>query len=495
MKQDRTASPLLRPAAAWHGYCIEDFATNGGRNGGADQGRLAPHKDKGVPTPGGTDHMVKPTGGEDAFFVLRKRLFRRTTVTTSAVTAPAAGTGVDTPASAGAFVAGSDAPEMPQVKVGFMALTDCASIVMAHELGFDRQHGVTIIPTREASWARLRDKLVAGELAYAQALYGLPYGVHLGISGPRTDMAVLMTLNHNGQGLSIARRLAEKGATDLISLARLIRREPRGYTFAQTFPTGTHAMWLYYWLASAGIHPMADVRAIVVPPTQMVGFVRDGSVDGFSAGEPWNHRGLMDAVTVHGAASQDIWRDHPEKVLACTATQVRDCPNTTRAVMAAVLQASRWIDASAVNRLRMASTIAGSAYVNTSVDVISERIQGHYQDGMGRYWQDPHHLHFFNDGFVNFPCLSDGMWFMTQFRRWGLLKQHPDYLGVARQINQVALYRDVAGALGVATPDDDMRSDTLIDGTVWNGRDPARYADSFAIRAATEQSRGEALPA
>jgi nitrate/nitrite transport system substrate-binding protein len=439
--------------------------------------------------------MVMPPGGEDAFFVLRQRFIRRIPVTTSAAPARTADTGKDTAVSAGAFVAGSDAPETPQVKVGFMALTDCASIVMAHELGFDRQHGVTIVPTREASWARLRDKLVAGELAYAQALYGLPYGVHLGISGPRTDMAVLMTLNHNGQGLSIARSLADQGATDLNGLAALIRREHRTFTFAQTFPTGTHAMWLYYWLASAGIHPMADVRAIVVPPTRMVGFVRDGSVDGFSAGEPWNHRGIMDGVTVHGAASQDIWKDHPEKVLACTAAQVRDCPNTTRAVMAAVLQASRWIDASPANRLRMAETIAGSAYVNTSVDAISERIQGHYQDGMGRHWQDPNHLHFFNEGFVNFPCLSDGMWFMTQFRRWGLLKQHPDYLGVATQINQVALYRDVAGALGIATPTDDMRSDTLIDGTVWNGREPARYADAFAIRAATVQPADAALPA
>ncbi len=103
------------------------------------------------------------------------------------------------------------APEKSQVQVGFVALTDCASIVMAHVLGFDRQHGVTIVPTRMASWAGLRDALIRGELDYAQSLYGLTYGVHLGIGGPRKDMAVLMTLNRNGQGLSIARRLAEPG--------------------------------------------------------------------------------------------------------------------------------------------------------------------------------------------------------------------------------------------------------------------------------------------
>ena len=38
-------------------------------------------------------------------------------------------------------------------------------------------------------------------------------------------------------------------------LAQLMAKERREYTFAQTFPTGTHAMWLYYWLAAHGIHP------------------------------------------------------------------------------------------------------------------------------------------------------------------------------------------------------------------------------------------------
>ncbi len=66
-----------------------------------------------------------------------------------------------------------------------------------------------------------------------------------------------------------------------------------------------------------------------------------------------------------------------------------------------------------------------AAYVNTSADVISERILGQYQDGMGRRWHDPHHLHFFDEGNVNFPYLSDGMWFLTQFKRWGSAQAAP----------------------------------------------------------------------
>ncbi|MCP2775340.1 ABC transporter substrate-binding protein, partial [Salmonella enterica subsp. enterica serovar Typhimurium] len=78
--------------------------------------------------------------------------------------------------------AGSDAPEKKEVRIGFIPLTDCASVVMASVLGIDQKYGVKIIPTKEASWAGVRDKLVNGELDMAHVLYGLIYGVHLGVS-------------------------------------------------------------------------------------------------------------------------------------------------------------------------------------------------------------------------------------------------------------------------------------------------------------------------
>ena len=343
-----------------------------------------------------------------------------------------------------AWAAGSDAPEKKEVRVGFIPLTDCASVVMAAVNKFDEKYGIKIIPTKEASWAGVRDKLVNGELDMAHVLYGLIYGVHMGIGGPKKDMANLMTINNNGQGLSLSKQLANKGATDLEGLVALMKKEPREYTFAQTFPTGTHAMWLYYWLASAGINPMKDVKSVVVPPPQMVANARVGNMDGFSVGEPWNHRGIMDGVSIHAASSQDVWKDHPEKILGTTAEFVQKHPNTCRAVIMAVLEASRWIDASISNKMKMAEVIAQKSYVNTSVNAINERILGRYQNGLGKTWDDPNHMKFFNDGAVNYPYLSDGMWFLTQHKRWGLLKDHPDYLGVAKKINQTELYTQAA---------------------------------------------------
>jgi nitrate/nitrite transport system substrate-binding protein len=382
-----------------------------------------------------------------------------------------------------AWAAGSDAPEKKEVRIGFIPLTDCASVVMAAVNKFDEKYGIKIVPTKEASWAGVRDKLVNGELDMAHVLYGLIYGVHMGIGGPKKDMANLMTLNNNGQAITLSKTLADKGATDIASLAALMKKEPREYTFAQTFPTGTHAMWLYYWLASGGINPMKDAKAIVVPPPQMVANMRVGNMDGFCVGEPWNHRAIMDGIGITAATTQDVWKDHPEKILGTTAEFVQKYPNTCRAVIMAVLEAGRWIDASINNKMKMAEVIAQKSYVNTSVDAINQRILGRYQNGLGKTWDDPNHMKFFNDGAVNYPYLSDGMWFLTQHKRWGLLKDHPDYLAVAKKINQTELYAQAAAQLKVNVPKSPLRSSKLIDGVVWDGSNPAKYADGFKVRA------------
>ena len=406
-------------------------------------------------------------------------LSRRTLLKSAAVAA----VGIDPALRAAVWAQGSDKPEKEEVRIGFIPLTDCASVVMASVLGIDKKYGVKIVPSKEASWASVRDKLVNGELDFAHVLYGLVYGVHLGIGGPKKDMAVLMTLNNNGQAITLSKKLADKGAVDGASLAKLMAAEKREYTFAQTFPTGTHARWLYDWLAASGINPMKDAKSIVVPPPQMVANMRVGNMDGFCVGEPWGQRAIMDGIGITATTTQDIWKDHPEKVLGTTAEFTKKYPNTARAVTAAILEAGKWIDAGLQNKNKMAETIAEKSYVNTSVDAINQRILGRYTNGLGKSWDDPNYMKFYNDGAVTFPYLSDGMWFLTQHKRWGLLKAHPDYLKVATAINQIDIYKQAAAATRTPVPASPMRSSKLMDGVVWDGKDPAKYADAFKVRA------------
>jgi ABC-type nitrate/sulfonate/bicarbonate transport system substrate-binding protein len=382
----------------------------------------------------------------------------------------------------GAFVAGSDRPECETVRVGFMPLTDCASVVMASVLGFDEKYGIRIVLSKEQSWSGMRDKLVSGELDAAQVLYGLVYGVHLGIGARQKAMAVLMNLNRNGQAITLARSLARRGATHGPALARLMRDEPRRYVFGHTFPTGNHAMLLYYWLAAAGIDPMHEVHVATVPPSQMVATLAAGHMDGFCAGEPWGQRAVLEAVGVTVATSQQVWPGHPGKALGATAEFVDRNPHTSRALTAAIIEAGRWIETSAANRQAAAEVLSSPAYVNVARELIEPRLHGEYEDGLGNGWRDPGGLQFYGDGDVNFPYLSDGMWFMTQHRRWGLLQHEPDYRRVAEEVNRVALYRGAAALAGAPAPYGMMRSSTLIDGRRWDGSDPAAYASSFPIR-------------
>lgn len=387
-------------------------------------------------------------------------------------------------ADALAWVAGSDAPEKPIIDLGFVALTDAASVIVAATQGFAQPYGLTINLRRQTSWASLRDKLVDGELDAAHALYGLIYAVHLGIGGSApVDMAVLMGLAQNGQSISLSTALRDAGVTDAEALRRCVHQSGAKLTLAQTFPTGTHALWLYYWLAANGIHPLEDVRTLVVPPVQMVGHLRAGRIDGFCAGEPWGAQAVAEQAGFTLATTQSIWPDHPEKVLGCTSAFVEQYPNSARALVMAILEASRFIDQSPANRQSTAQLIAGRDYVDAPLASIEPRVLGHYSDGLGNVWTDAHPLRFFGDGAVNMPYHSDGLWFMTQLRRWGLLREDPDYLAVARRVQQTGLYRDAASALGIAVPDSPMRSAVLMDGRCWDGSDPAGYARSFALHA------------
>ncbi|MDO8276854.1 MAG: CmpA/NrtA family ABC transporter substrate-binding protein, partial [Burkholderiaceae bacterium] len=406
--------------------------------------------------------------------LLKTSLSRRAVLQAATVGA----VGINPALRAAVYAQGSDKPEKAEVKIGFIPLTDCASVVMASVLGIDKKYGVKITPTKEASWAGVRDKLVNGELDFAHVLYGLIYGVHMGTAGPKKDMAVLMNLNHNGQAITLSKKIADKGAVDGAGLAKLMASDKREYTFAQTFPTGTHAMWLYYWLAANGINPMKDAKVITVPPPQMVANMRIGNMDGFCVGEPWNHRAIIDGIGVTATTTQDIWKDHPEKVLGTTADFAKKNPNTARAMTAAIIDAGKWIDASLANKQKTADTVASKAYVNTDADVIVSRMLGRYTNGLGKTWDDKNAMKFYSDGNATFPYLSDAMWFLTQHKRWGLIKDDPDYLAVAKKVNRIDIYKQAAIAAGASVPKSDMRSHKFIDGVVWDGKDPKKYAGS-----------------
>src|SRR5262245_37961841 len=106
----------------------------------------------------------------------------------------------------------SDAPETPKLRIGIIALTDCSSIVMAHELGLFKKHGIESTISKEASWAVIRDRLSLGENQATHMLLGIPYASTMGLQGSPVPMIIPCYLNRNGQAITLTRALLARGA-------------------------------------------------------------------------------------------------------------------------------------------------------------------------------------------------------------------------------------------------------------------------------------------
>jgi nitrate/nitrite transport system substrate-binding protein len=374
-------------------------------------------------------------------------------------------------------------PEAPDVRIGIIALTDCSSIVMAHELGLFAKYGIRSTVSKEASWAVIRDRLTLGENQATHMLFGMPFASTMGLLGsPKKPMVIPLCLSRNGQAITLKKDLLAKGVkspADLKPLVDAAKTAGAPLTFAMTFPPGTHAMWMRYWLGAGGINPDKDVTLITIPPPQMVTNMRVGKMDGFCVGEPWNARAIADGIGYTVTTSQQMWPDHPEKVLGFTAEFAEENPRTVQAVMRAVVEASQYID-KLENRAHVAEVVSRPQYINTDKDAILGRLLGKYDYGDGRTEDDPKYMTFF-DRDTNFPWKSHGTWWLSQFRRWGMVGADVDYAGLVDRVVRPDLYRAVAKDLGLGAPAQDARAETLFDGVAFDPAEPERYARAFAV--------------
>jgi len=375
-----------------------------------------------------------------------------------------------------------DSPEVRDMRFGIIALTDCSPIVMAHELGYFRKFGINAVISKEASWAVIRDKLSLGENQATHMLLGMPLASTMGLAGsPVKPMVIPWLLNRNGQAITLNNKLRAAGVrqpAQIKPLADKAKAAGDPLTFAMTFPPGTHAMWIRYWLASGGINPDRDVNLITIPPPQMVANMKVDKMDGFCVGEPWNVRAIQDGIGYTVTTTQAMWKDHPEKVCAFTEEFAAKNPKTVKAVIKALHLASVDLD-KMENRPKFAEVVARPTYINTTADAILERLMGKYDYGDGRVEQDPNYMIFSSRG-CNYPHQIYARWWLTQFRRWGMVKQPPDYSGVAKRVMRSDIYLDALKELGAAVKIAEQQTITLFDGT-FDGREPDRYAASFKV--------------
>jgi nitrate/nitrite transport system substrate-binding protein len=372
-------------------------------------------------------------------------------------------------------------PVKEPVKLGFIPLTDCAAIVMAKELGLFAKYGVEVVVTKETSWANVRDKILTGELDGAHCLYTMPFSVYTGIGGKAgSEMKVAMMLNVNGQAITLSKdfcgKVAFKQMAKVAPVVAAKLKAEKEVTFAMTFPGGTHDLWLRNWMAICGVSQQTS-KIITIPPPQMVANMKVGNMDGYCVGEPWGGVAVKQGIGFTQIATQDIWRDHPEKALVVNKEFSEQRRADLKLVMKAILEASIWLDNPA-NRKKAAGIIGKAPYVNAPADVIEARLMGNYDlgcdQGMQIYAKD--YMLFHKGGMVNIPRKSYAIWAMAQYVRFGMLDEAPNYKAIADKLVMTDLYKEVATEMKVKIPDDDMKPFSLtMDKTMFDPANPAEY--------------------
>jgi nitrate/nitrite transport system substrate-binding protein len=377
-----------------------------------------------------------------------------------------------------------DSPETRTLRFGIIALTDCSPIVMAHELGYFRQFGIESIISKEASWAVIRDKLSIGDNQATHMLIGMPIASTMGLLGsPKKPMVIPWLLNRNGQSITLKAELKGKVKDDPKALKSMVmeaKAKGTPMTFAMTFPPGTHAMWMRYWLGAGGINPDKDVALVTIPPPQMVANMKVGKMDGYCVGEPWNARAIADGIGFTALNTQDIWKDHPEKVCAFTAEFADKNPKTVKAVCKALHEASVWLD-NMKNRPEQAEIVSRATYINCPKEIILGRMLGDYDFGDGRKKKDPNYM-IFSSRNCNYPQPAYAAWWLTQFKRWGMVTGTPDYKGIAGQVMRTDIYEEAMKEIGYKHGGRDDSPITFFDGKKFDPKSPDAFASIHEVK-------------
>ncbi|WLP56296.1 CmpA/NrtA family ABC transporter substrate-binding protein [Agrobacterium fabrum] len=420
-----------------------------------------------------------------------RRTILKTTATAALVSA------VRTAFPSGAFAATAE-PEVKGAKLGFIALTDAAPLIIAAEKGLFAKHGMPEVEVlKQASWGATRDNLVLGGASNgidgAHILTPMPYLMHTGKvtqNNVPVPMTILARLNLDSQGISVAKEYAETGvqldASKLKAAFEKKKAEGKEIKAAMTFPGGTHDLWIRYWLAAGGIDPDKDVSTIVVPPPQMVANMKVGNMDVFCVGEPWNEQLVNQGIGFTACTTGELWKGHPEKALGMRADWVEKNPNATKALLMAVMEAQQWCDEMA-NKEEMSTILGKRQWFNVPPKDVLGRLKGNINYGNGRMLENTGLQMKFWQDHASYPFHSHDSWFITENIRWGKFAPDTDVKALVAKVNREDIWRAAAKDLGVADlPASTSRGkETFFDGKVFDPENPSAYLESLSIKAAS----------
>ena len=410
--------------------------------------------------------------------------------------------------------------EKPQLTFGFIKLTDMAPLAIAKELGYFEDEGLFVTIEAQSNWKNVLDRVIDGQLDGSHMLAGQPIAAGAGF-GRQAELITPFSMDLNGNGITVSNDVWSKmkpnvpkdgngkpihpiKADAIKPVIEEYKSEGKAFKMGMVFPVSTHNYEIRYWLAAAGIHPGmytasnvqgqvdADVLLSVTPPPQMPATLEAGTIYGYCVGEPWNQQAVFKGIGVPVTTNYDIWKNNPEKVFVIRKDFAEKYPNTTKAITKALIRAGKWLDEPG-NRPKAVGILSMSDYVGADSVVIANSMTGTFEFEKGDKRSMPDFNVFYRHN-ATYPFYSDGIWFLTQMRRWGQIPESKPagwYENTIKEIYRPDLWTAAAKDLvaegkipaGDIPTTDGFKPATadFIDGTTFDGKDPIGYINSFKI--------------
>ncbi|TXF90891.1 ABC transporter substrate-binding protein [Neolewinella aurantiaca] len=410
--------------------------------------------------------------------------------------------------------------EKPQLTFGFIKLTDMAPLAIAKELGYFEEEGLYVSIEAQSNWKNILDRVIDGQLDGAHMLAGQPIAAGAGF-GRQAQLITPFSMDLNGNGITVSNDVWDQmkpnvpkgpdgkpvhpiSAEALKPVIETYAGEGKPFKMGMVFPVSTHNYELRYWLAAADVHPGmytadniqgqvdAEVLLSVTPPPQMPATLEAGTIYGYCVGEPWNQQAVFKGIGVPVTTNSDVWKNNPEKVFALRKDFAEKYPNTTKAITKALIRAGKWLD-EPENRPTAVGILSRSEYVGADSIVLANSMTGTFEFEKGDKREMPDFNVFYRYN-ATYPFYSDGVWFLTQMRRWGQISEpksaewydtkireiyRPDLWQVAAE-ELVAEGKIAAGDLPETDGYKPATTD-FIDGVSYDGKDPIGYLSSFKI--------------
>ncbi|MEM7519666.1 MAG: CmpA/NrtA family ABC transporter substrate-binding protein [Pseudomonadota bacterium] len=421
--------------------------------------------------------------------------------------------------------------EKDELTFGFIKLTDMAPLAVAYENGYFLDEGLFVTLEAQANWKVLLDGVIDGTLDGAHMLAGQPLAATIGY-GTEAHIITPFSMDLNGNGITVSNDIWEQMKPNIpkmddgrpvhpISASALkpvvedfqSRGEP--FNMGMVFPVSTHNYELRYWLAAGGLEPGyyspenisgqigADVFLSVTPPPQMPATLEAGTIHGYCVGEPWNQQAVFKGIGVPVITDYQLWNNNPEKVFGITKEFSEEFPNTTKAVVKALIRAAIWLDENDnANRPAAVEMLSKPQYVGADYEVIANSMTGFFEFEKGDKRDIPDFNVFFRYN-ATYPYYSDAIWYLTQMRRWGQIAEPKDdqwFFDTAKSVYRPDIYLEAARLLvdeGMANEadfpwdSDGFKAPTpaadIIDGIPYDGSQPNAYLNSLPIGLKGEQ--------